>query len=259
MKFNNLLLEITGPVAVLTINRPKVLNAMDQETLSELDLAFTSLFAKDVVRVIILTGAGEKAFVAGGDISGMQAMPPFGARNMALQAQRIFANIEKGVKPVIAAVNGFALGGGCELAMSCDIRIASDTARFGQPEINLGIIPGFAGTQRLARLVGKGRAKELLFTGDMIDAAEACRIGLVNRVVPAAELMSEAMKMAQKMASKGRIALRMCKEAQSQLPIEWSPSIASSSPSGVTKNTRASNRYNRASPVILTPRTSPHL
>ncbi|MGE4578275.1 MAG: enoyl-CoA hydratase-related protein [Desulfuromonadales bacterium] len=213
MAFKNLLLEITRGVAVLTLNRPRVLNAMDQETLDELDRAFSELFADEAVRAIVLTGAGEKSFAAGGDISGLLKLDPLAARRLALQVQKTFAAIEKGPKPVIAAVNGFALGGGCELALCCDIRLASEMASFGQPEINIGILPGFGGSQRLPRLVGKGRAKEMLFTGDRIDAVEAFRIGLVNRVVPADQLLIEARRLAEKMAAKGRVALQLNKQA----------------------------------------------
>ncbi len=187
MEFKNLLVEVADQVATVTINRAKVLNALNAETLGELEQAFAALEADPAAKVIIITGAGEKAFVAGADIAAMQPIGPVEAREFALLAHRIMDRLEQGSKTVIAAVNGFALGGGCELAMACDIRLASDNARFGQPEISLGIIPGWSGTQRLPRLVGRGRALELMLTGEMIDAAEACRIGLVNRVVPAAE------------------------------------------------------------------------
>lgn len=213
MQFTNLLVEIDAKVATVTVNRPRVLNALDEATLKELEQAFVSFEADPEVKVVILTGAGEKAFVAGGDIAAMQPLGPVAARRFALMAQAVLGRIERFPKPVIAAVNGYALGGGCELAMACDLRIASETARLGQPEINLGIIPGWAGTQRLPRLVGKGRAKELLFTGEMIDAGEAWRIGLVNRVVPAAELMNAARELAKKIAGKGLLALGLAKEA----------------------------------------------
>ena len=213
MNFENLLVEQKDRVALLTINRPKSLNALNGETLRELVQAFSTLEQEEEVKVIILTGAGDKAFVAGGDISVMAKATPLLARELALQAQRLFNRIETCSKPVIAAINGYALGGGCELAMACDIRLASDNAKIGQPEINLGIIPGWAGTQRLPRLVGKGRAKELIFTGDMLSAAEARDIGLVNRVFPQAELLAAATQMAQKIAAKGGIALRLAKEA----------------------------------------------
>ena len=208
-----LLLEIEAGIATLTINRPKALNAMTRELLEELGTAFSSLQDDPAVRVILLTGSGDKAFVAGADIAAMAGFSPLEARELALLGQRTLAAIEACPLPVIAVVNGFALGGGCELAMACDIRLAADTARLGQPEINLGIIPGFAGSQRLPRLVGKGRALELLLSGEMVGAAEAWRIGLVNRVLPAAELMPEARRLAALLAGKGRTALRLCKAA----------------------------------------------
>jgi enoyl-CoA hydratase len=213
MQFENLLVDVAGPVATVTVNRPRAMNSLSFDTLREMEEAFSALEKNAEIKVIILTGAGQKAFVAGGDISAMENMSPMEGRAFALLAQTLLNRIERFRKPVIAAVNGYALGGGCELAMSCDLRIAADTARFGQPEVNLGIIPGWAGTQRLPRLVGKGRALELLFTGDMIDAAEAHRIGLVNRVVPADELLEEARKLAEKIASKGQVAIGMIKEA----------------------------------------------
>jgi len=213
MNFANLLVEIAERVATVTINRPKALNALDEATLKELEQAFDALEADPAVKVVIVTGAGEKAFVAGGDIAVMQPLGPVAARDFARMAQKILDRIEHCRKPVIAAINGYALGGGCELAMACDLRIASESARLGQPEINLGIIPGWGGSQRLPRLVGKGRAKELLFTGEMLDAREAWRIGLVNRVVPAAELMPAARELAGKIAGKGGPALALAKEA----------------------------------------------
>jgi len=213
MAYGNLLVDIEERVATVTVNRPKVLNALDEATLKELERAFAALEADPQVKVIIVTGAGEKAFVAGGDIAVMQPLGPVAARNFARMAQKILDRIESCRKPVIAAVNGYALGGGCELALACDLRLAGDNARLGQPEINLGIIPGWGGSQRLPRLVGKGRAKELLFTGEMLDAHEAWRIGLVNRVVPAAELMAEARSLAGKIAGKGGAALALAKEA----------------------------------------------
>lgn len=213
MEFNNLLIEVSEGVAIVTINRPKALNALNATTLEELLCAFTMLEKDQQVKVIILTGAGNKAFVAGGDIPYMQNLEPIAAREFALLGQQILSDIEALAKPVIAAVNGYALGGGCELAMACDIRLAADTARFGQPEVGLGVIPGFAGTQRLPRLIGKGRAKELLFTGDLIDSNEAWRIGLVNRVVPQEELLQAAKEMAGKIAGKGPLAVQFCKEA----------------------------------------------
>ncbi len=213
MSATNLLLEKSDGIAVVTVNRPEALNALNKETLEELTEAFLTLNNDDAVRVIILTGSGPKSFIAGADISVMQPMGPPGARENAFRGQRLCDAIEQGSKPVIAAVNGFALGGGCEVAMACDVRIASESAKFGQPEINLGIVPGFGGTQRLPRLIGRGRAMELLLTGDMIDAREALRIGLVNRVVPAENLLDEARSLAKKIAAKGRIAVALCKEA----------------------------------------------
>ena len=194
--FHNILIERDGGVAILTINRPKVLNALNTQTLDELRRAMLALRHDDSVRAVIVTGSGEKSFIAGADINELAVQTPTGGRDHAMRGQHVFDLIEHLGKPVIAAINGYALGGGCELAMACTMRIAADTAKLGQPEINLGIIPGYAGTQRLARLVGRGRALELLLTGDQISAAEALRLGLVNRVVPAAELMSEARKLA---------------------------------------------------------------
>jgi enoyl-CoA hydratase len=202
-----------GHVAVVTINRPGVLNALNSETLDELRRAALDLRANAAVRVVIITGAGEKAFVAGADIRELAVQTPISGREHALTGQHTFDLIENLGKPVIAAVNGYALGGGCELAMACAIRIAADTARFGQPEIHLGLIPGYAGTQRLARLVGKGRALELMLTGAQITADEALRIGLVNRVVPAATLMSEARGLAGSLASNAPIAARYILDA----------------------------------------------
>ncbi len=216
MNWDNILLEKDGAVAVVTINRPKALNALNAATLTELDQVFTGLAADSAISVVILTGAGEKAFVAGADIAFMQNLTALEAREFALLGQAVFNKIENLPQPVIAAVNGFALGGGCELAMACDMRLAAENARFGQPEVGLGVPPGFAGTQRLPRLVGKGRAKELLFSGEMIDAQEAYRIGLVNRVCPAAGLMETVKALARKIASKGQVAVRLTKSAVNQ-------------------------------------------
>jgi enoyl-CoA hydratase len=208
MPFENLLADRDGPVALITINRPRVLNALNSQTLDELRRVVLDLKQDDGVRAIVLTGAGEKAFVAGADINELAVLSPAAGREHALAGQHVFDLIENLGKPVIAAINGFALGGGCELAMACTLRIAADTARLGQPEINLGLIPGYAGTQRLARLVGTGRALEIILTGTPITAAEAERIGLVNRVVPAAELMNEAKKLAAQLAAQAPIAVR---------------------------------------------------
>jgi enoyl-CoA hydratase len=213
MPEGTLLLEKSDYVALITINHPQSLNALTMATFQQLEQMLAALESDDAVRVLLLTGAGEKAFVAGGDIRYLDSLDVEGARAFALQAQRLFERIESFPKPVIAVVNGYALGGGCELAMACDLRIAAETARFGQPEVKLGIIPGFAGTQRLARLVGKGRAKELIFTGEMIDAREAWRIGLVNRVVPVEQLLAEARAVAAKMVDKSASALRIAKDA----------------------------------------------
>src|SRR5256885_12767002 len=208
MAFDNLLLEHSGAVAIVTVNRPKVLNALNEPTLDELRRAALDLKRDDSVRVIVLTGAGEKSFIAGADINELAVQTPTGGREHALQGQHVFDLFENLGKPVIAAINGYALGGGCELAMACTLRIAADGAKIGQPEINLGILPGYAGTQRLARLVGKGKAMELILTGTQISAAEAERIGLVNRVVPAAQLMTEARTLAAALAAQAPIALR---------------------------------------------------
>jgi len=213
MSFENLTLATDGAIATVTINRPRAMNALNRETLEELKQLFSELEQQEEIKVIILTGAGGKAFVAGADIAQMQQMNALEARAFAQLGQQVMTNIEQCSKPVIAAVNGFALGGGCELAMACDIRLASEKAKFGQPEVNLGVIPGFAGTQRLSRLIGKGRAKELIFTGDMIDANEALHLGLANKVVPADQLLEAAQAMAEKIAAKGPVAIRFSKEA----------------------------------------------
>ena len=204
----NVLLERDAGVATITINRPKVLNALNAQTLDELRRVLLALERDEAVRVVIITGAGEKSFIAGADINELALQTPTGGREHARAGQQILDRIENLGKPVIAAINGFALGGGCELAMACTIRVAADTARLGQPEINLGIIPGYAGTQRLARLVGRGRALELLLTGDHVTAPEAHRLGLVNRVVPAADLMTEVRALAASLAAKAPVAVR---------------------------------------------------
>jgi enoyl-CoA hydratase len=213
MPYEHLLVGIDGAVATVTINRPQVLNALNAATLAELGLAMGELQADASVRVVILTGAGEKAFAAGADIHELSTLTPETGKAHAEMGQRVFALVEGLGKPVIAAVNGFALGGGCELAMACTVRLAADTAKFGQPEVKLGLTPGFAGTQRLPRLVGKGRALELVLGGGMIDAAEAFRIGLVNRVVPAASLPDEARALAQAWAANAPLAMRYSMEA----------------------------------------------
>ncbi|MEI6668616.1 MAG: enoyl-CoA hydratase-related protein [Acidobacteriota bacterium] len=213
MTYEYVVLERDGGVAIVTLNRPSVLNALNMATLRELDRVMRELQDDDAVRAVVVTGAGEKAFVAGADIKELAELTPVAGKAYAEAGQRIFDRIEHLGKPVIAAVNGYALGGGCELAMACTIRLASETAKFGQPEVKLGVIPGFAGTQRLPRLVGKGRAMELILTGATIDAAEAYRIGLVNRVVPASALMAEARALAQALAASAPVAIRHGMEA----------------------------------------------
>jgi enoyl-CoA hydratase len=205
---DNLQIAREGPIALLTVNRPQVLNALNGQTLVELGQAAEDLRRDAATRVVIVTGAGEKAFVAGADISELAELAPAQAQDRALLGQRVFGAVEQMGKPVIAAINGFALGGGCELAMACTLRIAADTARLGQPEVNLGIPPGFAGTQRLSRLVGKGAALDLLLTGRHVSAEEALRIGLVNRVVPAADLLTAARALATELAAKAPLAVR---------------------------------------------------
>lgn len=209
---NNVSYTMEGMTALVTIDRPRALNALNPETLAELLELFSELAENDELVGVILTGAGEKAFVAGADISAMQHYDALAGREFGKLGHKVMSAIEQFPKPVIAAVNGFALGGGCELALACDIRICSENAKFGQPEVNLGVIPGFGGTQRLPRLVGKGHGFELLFTGDMIDAKEACRIGLVNRVVALEQLLPECLGIMEKIAQKGPVAIALCKE-----------------------------------------------
>ena len=208
MTFDTIVLERDGAVATITINRPKVLNALNSRTLDELRRAVLDLKQDAEVRVVILTGAGEKSFVAGADINELAVQTPTSGREHALAGQHVFDLIENLGKPVIAAINGYALGGGCELAMACTLRIAADTAKLGQPEISLGLIPGYAGTQRLPRLVGKAKALEMILTGAPIGAGEALRIGLVNRVVSAADLMTDARTLAAQLAANAPIAMR---------------------------------------------------
>ena len=212
MAFENLLVDRDGAVLTVTVNRPKVLNALNAATFVELGRAIDDAESGDV-RVVVVTGAGDRAFVAGADITELASLSPVAAREHALRGQAIFDRIERLGKPVIAAINGFALGGGCELAMACTLRLAADTAKIGQPEINLGVLPGFAGSQRLPRIVGRGRALELLLTGAPISADEALRIGLVNRVVPAAELAAAARALAVTLAAKPPVAVRCILEA----------------------------------------------
>ncbi|NPA15648.1 MAG: hypothetical protein GXO44_03750 [Deferribacteres bacterium] len=213
MSYETLLVEKKDNIAIVTINRPKVLNALNATVIEELGKAFTELKNDPEVGAVILTGAGEKAFVAGADISGLVELNPLEGKEFAEKGQAVFNLIENLGKPVIAAINGFALGGGCELAMACTIRIASEKAKLGQPEVNLGIIPGYGGTQRLPRLVGKGRAMELILTGRMVDASEAYQMGLVNKVVAPEKLLDEAIEMAKVILSKGPLAVKFAMEA----------------------------------------------
>ena len=213
MDYQNLLIEKKDNIAAVTINRPDKLNALNSQTMSELKEAFTELKSDSEIYVVIVTGSGEKAFVAGADIAELNKLDVITGKTFAESGQAVFNLIENLDKPVIAAVNGFALGGGCELALSCHIRIASENAKFGQPEVNLGIIPGYGGTQRLTRLINSGRAMEYILTGDMVDANEALRIGLVNKVYPQAELMNKAIEMAKKITSKGQQAIRLSVKA----------------------------------------------
>ncbi|HEU0153331.1 MAG TPA: enoyl-CoA hydratase-related protein [Arenimonas sp.] len=208
MTFRNLLVEDAGAVRRITLNRPDKLNALNHDTLSELHQAFAAAAADDGVRVVVLTGAGPKAFVAGADIAEMNGLGPAQARDFSRHGQQLMSRIEQLGKPVIAMVNGFALGGGLELAMACHLRLAADTAKVGQPEINLGLVPGFGGTQRLLRLAGRPAALELCLLGQPIDAARAAALGIVTRVVPAAELEAETMKLAHQLAQAAPQALR---------------------------------------------------
>lgn len=212
MSYENIVFEVNEGVAILTFNRPKALNALSPKTLEEVAEVLDLVKKDQGVRVLLLTGAGDKAFIAGADITEFQKMNPLEARQFAERGQEIFFQLEQLAIPVIAVVNGFALGGGCEIAMSCDFIYASEKAKFGQPEINLGIIPGFGGTQRLARLVGRAKAKELCMTAEMIDAQQAKDLGLAAKVFPAEQLMEEARKVAAALAAKGSVALRAIKQ-----------------------------------------------
>lgn len=212
MNYKNIILNKQDGIALITLNKPNVLNALNVEILSEINSAVDNVLADEAIYILIITGNG-KAFAAGADIAEMKDMTPQEARYFSRYGQQIFKKIELLEKPVIAAINGFALGGGCELAMSCDIRIASDKAKFGQPEVNLGVIPGFGGTQRLARITGAAKAKEILFTGNIINAYDAEKIGLVNKVVPAEELMRETQLMAEMILNKAQIAVKYLKTA----------------------------------------------
>lgn len=221
--YQNIEVAREGRLATVTVNRPEKLNALTRATIDELRTAFEELGADAEVGGVILTGAGEKAFVAGADIGELNDLGPVAAREHALRGQALCRTIETLGKPVVAAVQGFALGGGCELAMACTLRVAGEKARFGQPEVKLGLIPGFGGTQRLGRLVGRGSALELLLTGEMIDAREAHRLGLVNRVVPQDQVMAEARKLLATILERGPLAVRYILEATHQgleMPLE---------------------------------------
>jgi enoyl-CoA hydratase len=213
MVYENLLLERGDGYAVVTLNRPKVMNALNRALFAELDDAFVTLAGDSSVRAIILTGAGEKAFAAGADIGELASLSATDGQQLAQRGQAVFRRIETCGKPVIAAIQGFALGGGCELAMACTIRIASERARLGQPEVKLGLVPGYGGTQRLPRLVGKGAAFKLLLTGDMVGAEEAFRIGLVDEVVPAEALIPRAETLARAIAQQAPLAVAACLRA----------------------------------------------
>jgi enoyl-CoA hydratase len=213
MAYENILFETKNSLAYVTINRPKVLNALNMQTMQELRAVFTELKDDREVRVVILTGSGEKSFVAGADIGELQKNNPVEAKEYTHRGQAVLDLIENLGKPVIACINGFALGGGCEIAMACTMRLASENAKLGQPEVKLGIIPGYGGTQRLPRLVGKGIAMQLLLTGDMISAQEAHRIGLINEVVAAAELIARAEAIAQSIIKNAPLAIQYCLEA----------------------------------------------
>ncbi len=223
MSYENVKTEVRDGILLLTIDRSKVLNALNAATVEEIYKVFADARDDDNVKAVIITGAGEKAFVAGADINELAQKTPMTGKETSERGQFIFSFIERFPKPVIAAINGFALGGGCELALACHIRVASERAQIGLPEVTLGIIPGYGGTQRMARLLGKAKALELICTGDRIGAAEAERIGLVNKVVPADQLMSAAEEMARKIMSRGPLAIRAAIEAVmsgSEMPMQ---------------------------------------
>jgi len=213
MSYENLLLEIRDSIALLTLNRPKVLNALNRKTIAELADCFAALQQDSGVRVVIITGAGEKAFAAGADIEELAACSPVEAKEVSLRGQAAFHRLENLGKPSIAAINGFALGGGCELAMACSFRIASESARLGQPEVKLGIPPGWGGTQRLPRLIGKGKALQMILTGDPISAQDALQWGLVNQVVALDQLLPTAEALAKKIVANAPLAVRYSLDA----------------------------------------------
>jgi enoyl-CoA hydratase len=221
--FENILYEVRDGIAFITLNRPRVLNALNAATLAELHLAIQAIADDDTIRATLLTGAGEKAFAAGADIQELAQADGIHGRDLALHGQAIFRSIETCGKPVIACINGFALGGGCELALACTLRLASENAKLGQPEVKLGLIPGYGGTQRLARLVGKGIAMQMILTAEMISASEALRIGLVNEVLPAGQLLARGEAIARTIAGMAPLAIRYSMEAIDRgydLPIE---------------------------------------
>ena len=213
MAYDNLLFEVSEKIARITFNRPNVLNALNRKTMDELGDCLKKVRADDDIRVLILTGAGEKAFIAGADINELSQQTPVNGREFTLSGQEIIHRLETLGKPAIAAINGFALGGGCELALACTLRIASRNAKLGQPEVKLGIIPGYGGSQRLPRLCGKGVAHELILTGEMISAEEALRVGLVNRVVDSSELLTTAEAIAKKIIANAPLAVKYAMEA----------------------------------------------
>lgn len=210
MSFETLLTRLEAGVFTITINRSEKMNALNRQVFEDLNRALDEVYANDAIRSVLITGSGSKAFVAGADISEFNGLDANAARELARRGQDTFFRIENCTKPIVAAVNGFALGGGCELAMSCHFRVAAPNARFGQPEVNLGLIPGYGGTQRLAQLVGKGRALELLLTGNMVDAEAAYRMGLVNHIFPAEALHAEAVQLLQTINSKAPLAVAGC-------------------------------------------------
>jgi enoyl-CoA hydratase len=213
MNYKNILFEIKNNTGIITINRPDKLNALNGQTIDELEDVINSIKANNDVFVVVITGSGEKAFVAGADISELNKLDVISAKEFSEKGNRVFRAIETLDKPVIAAVNGFALGGGCELVLASHIRFASEKAKFGQPEVNLGIIPGYGGTQRLARIVNSARALEMILTGDMLSAEDALKIGLVNKVYPSSDLLPETLKLAEKISSKGQQAIRFALKA----------------------------------------------
>jgi enoyl-CoA hydratase len=213
MAYENIIYEVKDGIATITFNRPKALNALNGALLGELSQALDEIAADEDIRVLVLTGAGDKSFVAGADITELATFNSLSAKSFAQKGHRIIQKLQQLPIAVIAAVNGFALGGGTEISIACDFIYASENAKFGQPEINLGVIPGFGGTQRLPRLIGTNMAKELIFTGKMISAAEALQIGLANKVVPQESLMAEVMKTAGQIASKGKVSMREAKQA----------------------------------------------